>query len=76
MTRCQYLKKIDIARKKGIAYLDNGDVLICWDSSCGGGFSLKSSDGQTIDTACDPMRFAYILDDYFPLRRAERKITQ
>lgn len=62
MTLKQYYKKIDIARKTRYAILPDA-VLYCHQiTPYRIEWSLKSIDGNTIDTAYDPKKFSYICD--------------
>lgn len=54
MTVKQFERKADSARRYGSAVLEDGDVLICH-AACD--WSLRRTDGGTIDTAHDPSKW-------------------
>ena len=62
MTRKQLAEKAKIARRAGSANLGDGVLLVFHSTGFSWYFSLVSGDGNTIDTATDPMQFDYICD--------------
>jgi hypothetical protein len=59
MTAKQFQKKAEIARKTGSAYIENGCILY-FDGY--GEFTAKDPEGNTITTAYDAMKLAYLFD--------------
>lgn len=57
MTRKQFSNKIEVARDRGSAYLENGYELIRWSN---GEWSIHHKDGSTLETGWHPEEFAYL----------------
>lgn len=64
MTRKQYQKKIDVAKRCGEAIIDKVTILHFSGRSFvhGEEWSLRHINGNVIDTSYDPMKFDYICD--------------
>jgi hypothetical protein len=59
MTVKQYRKAVIIARKYGIARLNDGCTLHYYGQH---GWAFHSANGQTVDTASSPSAFEYLFD--------------